>query len=156
MNEKIANYFKKYYKYLQLDSDFGDKLMNMNLTSKTCTIHGLNVETGNLVTFQDYSLINNLILRERPLLEFDSMIINTLKNNKIIAKQLFNFNICFNIKDIFDTCNYIDSVNFYDYVIKIDVIIESNGTSVVLEKRDLYTNYEKIYYYSKPFSTFFQ
>lgn len=145
MNEKIANYFKKYYNYLRLDSDFGDKLMNMNLTSKTCTIHGLNVETGNLVTFQDYSLINNLILRERPLLEFDSMIINTLKNNKIIAKQLFNFNICFNIKDIFDTCNYIDSVNFYDYVIKIDVIIESNGSSVVLEKRDLYTNYEKIY-----------
>ena len=152
MNEKIANYFKKYYKYLQLDSDFGDKLMNMNLTSKTCTIHGLNVETGNLVTFQDYSLINNLLLRERPLLEFDSMIINTLKNNKIIAKQLFNFNICFNIKDIFDTCDYIDSVNFYDYVIKIDVMIESDVITesdkpsvVLLEKRDLYTNYEKIY-----------
>ena len=152
MNEKIANYFKKYYKYLQLDSDFGDKLMNMNLTSKTCTIHGLNVETGNLVTFQDYSLINNLLLRERPLLEFDSMIINTLKNNKIIAKQLFNFNICFNIKDIFDTCDYIDNVNFYDYVIKIDVMIESDVITesgkpsvVLLEKRDLYTNYEKIY-----------
>jgi hypothetical protein len=77
-----------------------DNVCSIDFLTKESWIRGINVEKGVTETKDSSYLVNNILERERPLLEFNSMLTNQFSANKIVARQLFNFNVCFNIYDI--------------------------------------------------------
>lgn len=95
----FIHYFNNFINYMGLDRG-NDNIMNINLKNNYASVGGLNVKTGLNSTIIIPNIVNNLISRERPLLEFDNIIISQLKDNKFITPQLFNLNICFNPDDI--------------------------------------------------------
>ena len=139
-HDKFVKYFKDYISYLDLDLHKGsDDLLDINFDNYTANVTGLDVTNGLVVIKSNNDLVNNLTSRERPLLEADNMLINMFADNKLICKQLFNFNICFNLADILPN------------VITRQMIGESISVSVavkmgneILELRDFDTNYEFI------------
>lgn len=139
----FVNYFNEYisYKGVGILNTGNDNLLNIDLANATARAWGLNVKTGiydkNGI---DISLATvDLISREQPLLVFDNIITNQLKQNNLIAPQLFNFNLCFDPEDIippfFMNMMIGKTLNF-----KLRVYI--NG--VQLKLRDFYTNFEYI------------
>lgn len=132
-SDRVKKYFDDYFNFIDLD----DKILKVDFDGD-CTVHGLNVTTGNMVTCKDFNLVENLTSRERPLIEFNSMIINTLKNRNIIAKQLFNFNLCFNIDDI--TGNDLEIPPFESFNINGNVLIDSKKLKI----KDFFTNFDEI------------
>ena len=135
---EFQDYIENYIKYIGLDKG-DDNIMFVDFANKHAVINGLEVNSGNVITKDVSQLVDNLLYRERPLMEFDSMIINAFKDNKIIAKQLFNFNICFNIEDVLS--GFLKNI-LMDHKIKIKVSVKIDGKN--LELRDFYTNYETI------------
>lgn len=100
-HNKFINYFDEYLKYVGILGDNGnDDVISIRFNDNKSQYNGIKVDTGILTTYIDNSLVSNLISRERPLLEFDNMIIRGFENNKMITSQLFNLNLCFNIEDI--------------------------------------------------------
>lgn len=132
-SDRVKKYFDDYFNFIVLD----DKILKVDFDGD-CTVHGLDVTTGNMVTCKDFNLVENITSRERPLIEFNSMIINTLKNKNIIAKQLFNFNLCFNIDDI--TGDDFEIPPFESFNINGNVLIDSEN----LEIKDFFTNFDEI------------
>lgn len=135
-SDKLKRYFKQYFDFIGMDN----KLMKITIdnSNPSCVVHGLNASTGCMTTFNDFSLVGNLTSRERPLIEFNSLIINTLKNKSVIAKQLFNFNICFNFDDITD--EILKTPMFSLFNISCDVVV--NGEK--LKSKDFFTNFDEI------------
>ena len=132
-SDRMKKYFDDYFNFIVLD----DKILKVDFGGD-CTVHGLDVTTGNMVTCKDFNLVENITSRERPLIEFNSMIINTLKNKNIIAKQLFNFNLCFNIDDI--TGDDFEIPPFESFNINGNVLVDSEK----LEIKDFFTNFDEI------------
>ena len=132
-SDRVKKYFDDYFNFIVLD----DKILKVDFEGD-CTVHGLDVTTGNMVTCKDFNLVENITSRERPLIEFNSMIINTLKNKNIIAKQLFNFNLCFNIDDI--TGDDFEIPTFESFNINGNVLVDSEK----LEIKDFFTNFDEI------------
>lgn len=135
---KVSNYFKDYFEFIEQD----DRLIKIDFDKNECVLHGLNVETGLLETKKEFTLVPTLKYRERPLLEFDSMIINSLVNNKLIAKQLINFNLCFNVEDLVDPGIFkvINLPDTYSFKISVKTILDGKELEIV----DFFNNYEKI------------
>lgn len=133
---KLEKYFNDYIKFIKLDKG-KDWVFDIN---KTCSIiSGLNVETGIYSDIELNRFYEDLIYRERPLLEFNNMIISELNKNKLIVPQLFNFNICFNLEDLLS--DFVIN-NLYDYPIHINVDVLLNDE--VLERADIFSNHEFI------------
>lgn len=132
-SDKIKKYFNDYFEFIGMD----DKIMKIDLDGD-CVVHGLNVSTGSMMTRKDFSVVNNITSRERPLVEFNSIIINALKNKNIIAKQLFNFNLCFNIKDIVQ-----DVLEIPDFAV-FNITGEIHVDDKKLEIKDFFTNFDII------------
>ena len=137
-HNKFVDYFKQYISESKLDIGCDD-VLNVSFDNNTASLTGLNVSNGLFETKILYSLTNDLSSRERPLIENDNLLIQSFVNNTCICKQLFNFNICFNIEDIFSS-SVTNLIKGKSFIISVDVLI--NG--VPLEKRDFYTNYEFI------------
>lgn len=137
-DENISKYLKQYFEYAGLTKGNND-VTNINLSRRTAYLSGLEVSSGNIITKDIFSLVDNLLYRERPLMEFDSMITNIYNLNQCIVKQLFNFNICFNLDDILGgpLANMIKGQQF---MYKIQVYIDGKP----LEMRDFYSNYSFI------------
>lgn len=136
------NKFVKYFNNYLNDSGLingDDRLININFEDHIASVCGLDASAGLFDVKSADELIDNLIIRERPLMETDYNIISTLKNNNVIAKQLINFNLCFNINDIL-------SGAITDMIKGTDVCISVNVYSgdKMLEKSDFYTEYEFI------------
>ena len=106
-NPKLATYFNEYINMLGLKENGEDWVFN--ISQNGCQANGLNVKTGLCSVVQLPNLFNNLSSRERPLLEFNNIIINKLNEKHLITKQLFNFNLCFNFDDIMNAYIYIMS-----------------------------------------------
>ena len=102
-NEKFHNnfvqYFKKYINEAGLKKG-NDNVINIQFNDIS-VVNGLNVNTGLFETKKINNLSENILSRERPLMEVDNFIITSFPDNNIICKQLFNFNLCFNLEDIF-------------------------------------------------------
>lgn len=142
---KFSDEIKKYlYTYIK---DVGltkgqDWVFDIN--KQNCIVDGLNVKTGLCETCKLIGFFKDLTFRERPLLEFNNMIINELNKNHLIAKQLFNFNLCFNYDDILNPFLFKELVSenklrdncYLKIITKID--------GVALEERDIFTNHEYI------------
>lgn len=136
-HSKFVNYLNEYLKYINIKSLNGDDKL-LYVTKKDNIIHGLSVKDGLLKT-KNINLFNNLINREKPLMENDCIIISAFQDNKLIAKQLFNFNLCFNLSDIL---GYEINKITLGRPIYINVKVSINDT--VLEMRDFYSNYQTI------------
>lgn len=137
-NDSFVNYFNNYIKYLNLDQGDGD-VININLDRKTADLVGIDIRSGNIVRRNIDTLIQNILYRERPMMEVDSMIINSFRDNYTITKQLFNFNLCFNIEDI--VTEHIDSL-LVGGRFNIEVFVGDDEGEYPLV--DFYTNYQDI------------
>ena len=150
----ISKYFINYLKYIKI-FDGDDRCLNIKLNNikqsstdiyvspEDSWLHGIDVSKGLIVDKSINGAANRLLDFEKPVLEFNNNITDVLKDNKVILKQLFNFNLCFNLKDIIS--------NEIEYLLKDNSIIISVDCEVfdgdkwdVLEERDIFTNYEYI------------
>lgn len=96
-NEQVKNYFIEYIKHIGLNAGC-DWVFDINQDHSLVT--GFNIETGLMETKKIIKLYEDLTYRERPVLEFNNMIIHELNNHNLITRQLFNFNFCFDLDDI--------------------------------------------------------
>lgn len=144
-DESVDRYHRNFSKYLNTYINSAklktgdDELINIIFNTKFSTIKGLNVTSGLFETKNDDYLVKKLINHERTLIENDNLIIRSFEKNKMICKQLFNFNICFNVEDIVPQ-SIVNMIYGRDIKIKLVVKIDDK----ILEKRDFYTNYEYI------------
>lgn len=141
-HDKFIDYLYNYFQYIGIDTG-NDDVMSVDLYGSSAHIKGLDVSTGLLQNINIPSLVSNLTSRERPLMEFDNMLIENFKNYHIIATQLMNLNICFNISDIIPEmfCDMMKGGQFY---IDIETYINSKGEKNILEKKDFFSNYDFI------------
>lgn len=111
------------------------KLYGIDVTNGNTelVIKGKDLETGHL------SFINNLCNYELPVLDFDEIIIDTFKTHKIICKQLYNFNLNFNIEDILPEYLY-NTMGGANVSIGVDVYVDD----ILLDRVDFYTEYDYI------------
>jgi hypothetical protein len=143
-HNKLVKYFNDYFTHTQTYGGGNNEVININPATNTASISGINVETGASCSRDLPYLLNNLFSRELPLIEFDNMIISNFENNHMIARQLYNFNLCFNMEDIL-TKNLINVVMGKSLIVRLFVAICKDGkTEQILEPRDFYTNYEYI------------
>lgn len=96
----FVRYWMDYMDYLSL-GDGNNRVMKVDLDSGVADIFGLQVESGNLVTRQNYNLVRNLTYRVRPLLEANSLLTNTFQDTGLICPHLINLNLCLNPADFF-------------------------------------------------------
>ena len=135
---KFKTYFENYIKYLGIDNGIED-VLDINFDKKQATLTGINLQTGNIVK-QDISyLIPNLLYRERPMMEFDSILINIFPDTKNIVRQLFNFNFCLDVNDLIS--GHLAKM-IYGNKFKFKVVARINKEP--LEMRDFYSNYSFI------------
>ena len=137
-HNKFVNYFYNYIKYLGIDSG-NDEVLNVNLNDKISTISGIDVESGQYIKKDLLQLSSNLTEREIPKLLFDEKIIDSFPKYNMVACQLFNFNICFNIEDLLPKLIY-DEFYKHNCYISLKTVINEKS----LELRDFYSNYEHI------------
>ena len=95
----FVKYMLDYFDYAGISTGCHD-VININLSQNYATVRGLQVENGNINIRQNFNIARNLIYRERPLLEANSLLTNSLQDYKMIVTQLINFNICFNIHEL--------------------------------------------------------
>ena len=144
-NDVTNNYHNKFIQYFNnYASDAGlyngnDDVLNIVFKTNTATVTGLNVATGIFETQHISSLIDNITNREKPLMEFDNMLIQSFVSSTTICNQLINFNLCFNINDIMSG-GITNMLNGEDIIISVDVYMGKQ----LLEKRDFYTEYNNI------------
>lgn len=137
-HNEFVNYFNKYIKDIGIQKG-NDDILSIHLDKGTAQITGINVSNGLKTTKNLPHLVENILSRERPLMEFDNMIINNFKQHNIIANQLFNFNFCFNIEDLLSTQLY--KMTFGDgLILRVKVGINDK----FLETKDFFSNYEFI------------
>lgn len=143
-HDRFVNYLNAWLDYVNVRGDKGNnKVLNISLDDYTATIDGVNISTGQRSgeINVDY-LVTNLLSQERPLMEGDYILSTLFKDHNIITSQLFNFNFCFNIKDILDpSLIYIIGKNR----LKINCsakIVGPSSTNLPLMR--LHTNYEFI------------
>lgn len=140
-HNKFVNYIKQYIKEIGIEKGT-DELLNIDPLNKTAAISGINIEKGLGVILEDSTLIENIFNREIPLIETDNYLINFLKMNKIIARQLFNFNICFNIDDLIPH-HLLKELYGKSLTIRLKVGIgEEEGN--LIDLMDFYSNYDYI------------
>lgn len=138
-HDSFVSYFRKYLESIIEEDVIGDNVLNINMTEKFASIHGLDIKTGKLTSKDISTLIPNLFERERPLMETDFMLIDNYHTSTMIAKQLFNFNLVFDIADLVsDTMNNMIGDN--EFFIRVDVY--KNGEQ--LEKRSFNNNYSSL------------
>lgn len=137
-HDKFSKYFYDYIEYTGINTG-DDNLINISFNKSNAIISGLDASTGMIETLDINSLTTNFISRERPVMEIDNMIMQSFVGKVILAKQLFNFNICFNLNDIISW--QIAKILVGE---KFKITIEVSIDDVILDKRDFYTNYEYI------------
>ncbi len=142
-DDRFSKYLHDYILYIGKGGDIGDDVMNINLTNKDKpeygSVTGLHVVSGDIITKDITLFVPNLYERVRPMMEFDSLIIENFPNNELITKQLFNFNLLFNLSDILSS-TILDMIDDSELNIYSEVIIDGKK----LEKKDFYNNYDFI------------
>lgn len=136
LSKNIAEYYNKFF------ADINDDLINLRLDTNEAFLSGLSVETGLPVVKNVSYLVENILSMERPLLEFDYLFSSLFKENKVVSKQLINFNLVFNLMDLTAS----EVVNYESMFAgkPLNIIVEVLYNGELLTKKDLYTNYEYI------------
>lgn len=134
----LGEYFKQYIKYVGISNGIDD-VLDINMDKKIATMTGLDANTGLIVKKDISYIIQNLLHRERPMLEFDAMLINLFPDNHVITRQLFNFRLHFDLADLLS--GHLSNM-LYGNKLSFDVRVMINGKA--LETRDFYSNYTHI------------
>lgn len=135
-HHKFVEYFKTYAKEAGL-YEGSDDIINIIFKENFATITGIDAESGLFKTKNIDNVAGNIVLRERPLMEVDNMLMQAFKDNSMICKQLFNFNLCFNIEDIFSN-KVLNMLKGETLNISVTVYMGDEQ----LEMKDFYTEYE--------------
>lgn len=144
--DNSENFHKKFSEYLfKFFSDTGltngnQDVLSVDLTDNLTWLSGIDVSAGKFTIKRDKSLGQNLLRRERPLLESNSLITNLFPDKNMITSQLINFNICFDIDDIIP--EVIKNANQTNQ--EVNVWCEAYVDGELLEVRDFYTNHSYI------------
>lgn len=123
----------------------GNELVHVDYHNTSASLYGLNAESGQQMVCEDSQVVHNLINRERPVMEFDSMLCEMMCNHKLISNQLYNFNLCFNIADLL-VSGHVSNTYYETLTVAVEVMHydTSERKGVPVELRDLYTNYKSI------------
>jgi hypothetical protein len=144
--KKIDEYIKNILPKLGVNQ-YNKELVYINFNEMSSYIKGLNVQKGVVQTVDTSYLVNNLLERERPVLETDNMILSLFPSNKIVCTQLFNFNFVFDLYD-FIPLNLLEDFVCERINVYIDMYLENvKDGEIVYDKipvMDLYSNYENI------------
>lgn len=132
-HDKFIDYINSYFESIEFQSP-----MNINLEKRNAYVWGLNIDSMRIER-RDIDLVDDMLSRERPLMETDYMIISSFEKHNIIAPQLFNFNLCFNIDDFLNVFNKNELIG-ENIKVKMRVFQGDNE----LELRDFYSNYSYI------------
>lgn len=132
-HDKFIDYINSYFESIDFQSP-----MNINLGKRNAYVWGLNIDSMKIER-RDIDLVDDMLSRERPLMETDYMIISSFEKHNIIVPQLFNFNLCFNIGDFLNVFNKNELIG-ENIKVKMRVFQGENE----LELRDFYSNYNYI------------
>ena len=134
-HNKFVSYFRNYVNDAKLNEG-DDNVLNIQFNTGKSVVHGLNVESGLFSTKNIIGFVNDLKSIERPIMETDLMLAKAFSGNNIVTKQLFNFNICFNLSDIISDVIF-KMLNGERLSIDVEVYVDGEK----LERKDFYTNY---------------
>lgn len=142
MSERLKKYLSEYVDGVNSD------LVYVGLREKKAYMNGVNVTNGATITKDISEIIPTLLDRERPLIETDNIISRKFAENKMIAKQFLNLNICFNMSDLF-SANTLETIMWNPLNVVITARLKKPGTLEYeeIELKDIYSNYEDIYSY---------
>ena len=117
----------------------GDELLRIDFDKMDGSVIGVDPASGNVVTKDCSYITGNLISRERPLMESDSMICHAFSDNRLIARQLINLCFYFNLEDLMDR-------RFIDEFVGtcMNVSIEVFDGEEKLPLKDFFSNYDFI------------
>lgn len=135
LHDRVVKYISEYMSSGADDTPLSDDLIGFKFDPIDAHITGLQVDKGRLSTIDIHDVISNLISIERPMMEFDDMIAKQFRYNHIVAQQLLNLNLVFDIQDLVG--DVADTLLGHDLNITCRVYYGDN----VLELKDLYTNY---------------
>ena len=145
-HNKFVDYLREYIEYIGIKNGIED-VINIDVKNGISSVSGFNVLTGMSQIKRLPSLLENLLSREIPLLEFDNMIIRNIPDNKLITRQLFNFNICFNLDDIITPVLY-NLLKGDNIIIRLNVGVTREDGKLskdnLFPKRDFFSNYDYI------------
>ena len=115
-----------------------DSLLSIKFDPDEAFITGIQVDAAKYTTKDISYIIDALLRREVPMMEFDNTLLFNFKENHIIAQQLINLNFVFNMDDI--------SFFLKDALLgkNITVSIRAKYDDSYLPIKDLYTNYTNI------------
>ena len=138
-HDRFIQYFNNYIKYIGLNNPDTNNVINIDLLNKKSSVYGLDVESGIMKICDCNYITENLISRERPMMENDFMICDLFKSNHIISHNLFNFNFIFNIDDIL---SHVIENSLIGHVMKLNIRVLMGDDE--LQRKSFYTNYENI------------
>jgi len=136
--DKIKDYLYQYVDEVDLNSD----IIYLNFKEFNSWIKGVNVRDAKVEVKNQLGLIETLLQQERPMLEFDNMLLRQLSDNYLIATQVFNFNFNFNIEDLI----YPTLIHELQYE-KLNVYVLCYVDGEEVELVDMYSNYKEISMY---------
>lgn len=140
-HNQFVNYFKNYLNYVGINKGC-DEVININLNKKEAYLRGVDVTTGNLVV-RSLNISDNILSRERPLMEFDSFLTESFKNTNTISPNLINFNLVFDLDDIL-SASVTNKLSGQNLIIGVNIGTNNGNIFKSFEKNDIYTNYEYI------------
>lgn len=126
------------------DKTYGSNdVFSINFTDYAAYIHGLNILSGSTETLFLNNKCYELLEREIPFPDFNMKITESFKDNVFISKQLFNFNLCFNIQDI-SAPQFKKILTYSDINVKVSVKNKNKDGVKYFAHKDFYTNYQYI------------
>lgn len=142
-HNRFVQYFNNYINSIVKNDKIGDDLINIDFENKYAAIEGIDIRTGEIRIKNTKDQLANLLSRLRPMMDVDSILIDMFGNNNMICKQLFNFNILFDIEDIFPSYirkNIAGKETYFDVKVSI---IRKDGKVEKLQIKDFYYNYDE-------------
>lgn len=137
LSPEICKYLQDYMDHTSTGSVISDNLINIDFETNTSYIQGVQADTGLYETRDTSYIMEFLLKRERPMLETDYNILDLFRQNLMIAQQLLNLNLVFNLRDVSGSWPeymlYNKKVKFW-----VDVLYDNKSLSI----KDLYTNYQ--------------
>ena len=138
-HDVFVNYMRSYIDNISTNGKIGDKIINIDFKNLKMIVEGIDLKTGHTLTKDISNKLHNFTGLYKPFVDNDDMIIRSLSDNNLVAKQLFNFNICFNLQDLLSPV-IVKDLKGEKFTINLEVYVDDQ----LLEKRDFYTNYDFI------------
>lgn len=104
-HNNFVNYMRSYIDSISTNGKIEDKIINVDFKNLKMIVEGIDLKTGYILTKDISNKLHNFTGLYKPFMDNDDMIIRSLSDNNLVAKQLFNFNIMFDFEDILS--NYI-------------------------------------------------